>query len=258
VIRIAAARSASLTRVLVVRELRLRYRQSVLEMAWSLINPVGLLVAYGFVLTRVFDLQSPNVPYLSLVWTGMVVWMTFSSGVGAGVHAIVGNADLISKVYFPREVIPFAAVGASIFDLAIGVAVLIPVVLVQVGEVGWPWLAAVPVIAVLVVWTAAVATFVSVLAVFVRDMTHAVVLALQVRFFVTPVMYPADQLPPGLSWVKEVNPLAVCISSLRASVLERRWPHWSLLGIQAVAGTAALVLAVAYCRSTESRMVDVV
>lgn len=251
-------RTADLVAVLARREFRARYRQSVLELSWSLITPVVTLAVYGIVLTRVFDVRSPDVPYLSLVWTGMVAWMMFSSAVGGGVHSIVRNADIVSKVHFPREVLPLAVVGASFFDLGIGTSVLVPVVAVQIGSVSITALAVVPAIVVLVLWTAAIATFLAAFAVFVRDATHAVGLILQVTFFVTPVMYPATGLPRGLEVLNTLNPLAVCIEALRDAVLHQRWPEWPLLGIHTVGGAVALLLAVAYTRAVDGKMADVI
>lgn len=251
-------RTWGLVRVLALREFRTRYRQSVLEVAWSLITPAVLLGVYGVVLTQVFDVTSPDVPYLSLVWTGMVVWMMFSSAVANGVRSILSNADLISKVYFPREALPLSVVGAAFFDLAIGTAVLVPLVAIQVQTVSITAVAAVPVVLVLVAWTAAVTTFLATLAVFLRDVAHATVLLLQVGFFITPVMYAAGNLPDGFLFLNRLNPLAVCINALRDAILTQQWPNWPLLGLHAVGGVVAFVLAILYVRRVEDRMVDVV
>lgn len=229
-----------------------------LEMAWSLITPLVLLVVYGVILTRVFNVRSPDVPYLSLVWTGMVVWMMFSSAVGNGVRSIVGNADLIDKVYFPREALPLAVVGASFFDLAIGCAILVPLVAIQISAISWTVLAVLPVLLVAIVWTAAITTFVATLAVFVRDVAHAVIVLLQVGFFITPVMYPIASIPSELRFLAWLNPLAVCIGGLRAAVLEQRWPNFGLLGIHGAAALIACGLVLRYVRAVEGRMVDVV
>ncbi|MFM7067868.1 MAG: ABC transporter permease, partial [Actinomycetes bacterium] len=251
-------RTTHLVRGLAVREFRARYRQSFLEIAWSLITPVVLLAVYGIILTRVFRVSSPGVPYLSFVWTGMVVWMMFASAVGGGVHSIIGNRDLISKIYFPREALPLAVVGAAFLDLLIGVAVLIPLVAVQVGLPSWTAVAAIPGLIVAIIWIATFTTFVAALAVFVRDVAVAMGLVLQVGFFATPIMYPSSVLPDELQWLNRVNPLAVCIDALRASLLLDEWPDWTLLGTHAAIGVVCFLLVVLYVRSVETRMADVV
>lgn len=253
-----AERTWALVRVLAAREFRIRRRQSAWDTAWSLVTPVVVLVVYGVVITQVFGVEDHGVPYLSLVWTGMVVWTMFATAVGAGVQSLVSNGDLISKVYFPREALPFADVAASLFDLAIGGVVLLVLILVQIGGFAATAFAALPAMVVLVLWTAAVTCLLATVAVFVRDFTHITRLLLQVGFFATPVMYSADLLPDWLRTIEKLNPLAVCIDALRDALLIQRWPDWPLLGAHAFAGAVLVVLAVRYTASVENRMVDVV
>lgn len=246
----------SLLWVLTVREFRSRYRQSRLELAWGLITPVVTLAIYGLFLTKLFGVDGGGAPYLSLVWSGMVVWMMFSTAVNTGVTSLTGNADLITKVYFPREALSLSVVGASLADLAIGGAVLVPLVAVQVGRIGPELVAILPIVLVVLVWTAAVTVFVATVAVFVRDAVHATRLVVQVGFFATPVMYSAADLPEELRLWETLNPLAVCISALRDVVLFQRWPGWALAW-QGLAGLVLLVGAVLLTRATEDRMNDV-
>ncbi len=253
-----ASRSWPLLTTMVRRELRVRYRQALLEMAWSLVTPVVVLAVYGVVLTQFFGVGGDGVPYLSMVWIGMVAWTMFSTAVGSGVHSIVGNADLVSKVYFPREVLPLSVVGASLFDLCIGVAVLVPLLAVQVRAVSMTAFAVVPVGLVLLVWTAAVTVLVAVVAVFVRDLVHATRLLLQVGFFATPVMYSQRDLPSSFQTLHDANPLAVCIDAWRDALLHQQWPDWRLLGLHGLAGVLLFAGSIAYTRRVEDRMVDVI
>ena len=241
-----STRLVSLVKVLSSRELKGRYRQSVLELGWSLITPITTLAVYGVVLNQAFDVDAGGAPYLSLVWVGMVVWMTFSSAIGGAVTSIVVNRDLISKVAFPKEVLPLAVVGASVVDLAIGILVLVPLLAVQVGSVSVTALATVPVFALVMLWTAALAVLLATFAVFLRDTVQATRLALQVGFFATPVMYSS------------LHPLAVSITALRDVLIFERWPEWKLLGSHALAGSAVFVSALYLCRLLEDRMVDVI
>lgn len=251
-------RSWPLVRVLTVREFRARYRQSALELAWGLITPVVTLAVYGVVLTRLFHVDGNGAPYLSMVWIGMVVWTMFSTAVVVGVQSLVANADLVSKVYFPREVLPLSIVGASLVDLVIGLVVLVPLLAVQVGRVGLCAVAALPVLVVVLVWAAAITVFTATVSVFLRDAMHATRLAIQVGFFASPIMYSTAILPPNLYAWSRINPLAVCIDALRAALLFHRWPEWRWLAVHAVAGVVALIGAVLVTRAVEDRMVDVI
>lgn len=244
--------------VLTPRELRVRYRQSLLDAAWALVSPVVILIVYGIVLTQAFDVGGGCAPYLSSAWTGLVLWTFFATTVGTAVHSLITSANLITKVYFPRESLPLSMAGASMVDLGIGLATLAVLLPVQGVRPGWPAVASVLPILVVVVWAAAIGVLVAVVAAFVRDVPHAVQLGLRVGFFATPVMYEASVLPAGLAWAAEVNPVAVAITELRASLLCGQWPDYGLLGAHLAAGLALLGLAVAYTARVERRITDVV
>jgi lipopolysaccharide transport system permease protein len=244
--------------VLAPRELRVRYRQSVLDIAWALISPIAVLVVYGLVLTDSFGVHGTCGPYLSSAWTGVALWTFFATALGSSVYSLIASAGLVTKVYFPREAVPLASVGSALADLGIGVLTVFIVLLVQRVSLGLPAVAFVLPVLVLVVWTAAVSVFAAVIAAFVRDIPHLVQVALRVGFFGTPVMYEAGFLPSQLAWTAKVNPVAVAITGVREALLCSTWPDFPLLAIHLLTGLALLLGAVLYTRSVESRITDVV
>jgi lipopolysaccharide transport system permease protein len=246
-----------LVRTLAEREFKTRYRQSVLDVAWGFVSPIVIMAVYGVILRGAFDVEGDGLPYLSFAWTGVVVWTFFASGLGNGIPSLIHSADLVSKVYFPREAIPLAAVSAALIDFAI--ASITVVVLAFVQDVG-PGLTAVAVVvplAVLVLWTAAIAVVGGVVSVFVRDVNHFAQLVLRVGFFATPVMYPVSHLPSELQWIGAVNPVAVAIEAIRDTVLRGVWPDWPLLAVHGIVGLVVFVYAILYTREVEDRIVDV-
>lgn len=250
--------TARLVRVLTPRELRTRYRQSVLDLGWALINPVAVLIIYGIVLTQSFGVTGDGVPYLSSAWSGLVLWTFFSSGLGASAVSLIYSADLITKVYFPKEALPLGSVGASMADLAIGLVSLLVLMPIQGIAFHIEALYGILSILVLVTWTAALSVFAAVLAAFVRDVPQLVSLILRVGFFATPVMYSASNLPRALAWTATWSPVAVAIETFRDSVLRGRVPDLPLICAQLLAGTVLLVVSVLYTRAVESRIADVV
>ena len=247
-----------LVKVLTPRELRVRYRQSLLDIAWALISPVAILIVYGLVLTQSFDVTSACGPYLSNAWAGLVIWTFFSTALGTAAYSLISSADLVTKLYFPREALPLSMVGASLADLGIGLVTVFLVVLVQGVHLTWTTVYAVFPLVVVVIWTAAISVFVGVVAAFVRDVPHAVQLFLRVGFFITPVMYDESFLPPALAWSAAVNPVAAAITGFREAVLCGQRPDLVILGIHLLTGSAALFATVLYTRSVERRMTDVV
>lgn len=254
---VRATRVRELLPVLVGREIRTRYRTSVLDVAWAIITPVVLMVVYGLILTQSFDVSGSCAPYLSSAWAGLVLWTAFATAVGGAVSSLVASSSLITKVYFPLEAIPLAIVGASLLDLGVGLVSLVALVVVQgvdLHPVGFALLAPV---AVLVVWAAVLSMLTAALAVFARDLVHGVGLALRVGFFATPVMYETGFLPSSLEWTAKVNPVAVAINGVRDALLCGRSPDTALVGGHLAAGLVAFAVVVLYIRAIEPRVVDV-
>lgn len=250
------ARTWELLKILTPREFRVRYRESVLDLAWSIITPLVLLAVYGIILTVAFGAEGSCAPYVSSAWTGLVVWTFFSGALGVATSSLILAAPLTSKIYFPREAIPLADVGVSLVDFAIAFSTIFVVAGIQGVAPTVTVIGAIPVLLLIIVWTAAICIFASALAVFIRDITQAVQLFLRAAFFATPVMYEASFLG-SLRWMATVNPIAVGIDGLRRTLLCGQWPRWDVLAIQLVVGGALLVASLFYMRKIEQRMADV-
>lgn len=239
------------------KEYSVRYRQSLLGVAWSVVQPLALLAIFGTILTRVLHVSSGGAPYISFAYAGLVPWTFVASVLQITTVAMLTAGPVITKVYFPREVIPLAQVLAFTMDLAIGSCILLVILLVQGVGLSWK-LAATPVaFCVLIVWMSAAAIFLSTVTVFIRDLRFAMPLFVQLLFFGSPIMYPAQLLPPSVAWVNTVNPIAVVVTSVRATAIRHAWPAWTPLLLQGIAAACALALALAYLRSLEPRLVDV-
>ena len=240
------------------RQFQLRYRQSVLGLSWTLIQPLAILAIYGFIFTRFLNVDGGGDPYLAMAWTGLTMWMYVQATVQTGTVSMMNDAYMLSRVWFPREIIPLAPVLAGLVDLAMAAAILVLVVLVQVGGVSLPVVTLPIMIYILMVWVASISVITATITVFFRDMATLVALGLRLMFIATPVMYPASVVPPHLGWVTAVNPFAVVINNTRAVLLGQTWPNFGLLALHAAIGTALLLTGLWYLRSIERRMVDVV
>lgn len=242
---------ASMTR----QQLRARYHQNSLHLAWTVIQPLALAGVYALFFKGILQVDGKQFDYLSYIVTGFFAWRMFASSMGA-VSAISDSVQLISKVYFPREVIPLVNTATAFVDLAIGTVLMFAIVWIQ-------WrppsihLAALPLAyLVLALFTAGATTLFTTLAVFLRDVAQAMPFILQAGFFATPIFYSAERVPSWLHWMLRINPIAVVIDAIRAIMLEHAWPNWALLGAHTVGAAAFFVLSVAYLRSVEHRMVD--
>lgn len=238
------------------RELRVRYRGTRIGVLWALIQPLAMLAVFGYVFSRVLHVSTGAIPYLSFAFAGVVAWAFLASSLNAATTSLVGEAALVTRAYFQRELLPLGTVAAACIELAMGTAVLLALVLAQGVGLSVNLLGLIPVFAVLLVWAMALAVLCASATVFLRDIRYGLPLVLQLLFVATPIMYPKGLLPSGARWVADVNPIAVVVESTRATVLRHTWPSWGLLAAQAVAGGVLLLGAILYTRRVEMRMAD--
>jgi lipopolysaccharide transport system permease protein len=245
-----------LVSVLAPREVRIRYRQSALDIAWALITPLSILAVYGFVLTQSFDVNGGATPYLSMAWSGIVLWTFFAGALQSAASSLIQSGDLVTKVYFPREAVPLSMVGASFIDLAIGLSTVFVLAPALGARPTWDTLLFVLPLAVLIIWTAALSVLSGVLAAFIRDIPHVISLVVRVGFFLTPVVYDASSLPESIRWSAKVNPIAAAIDGFRVAVLQGEQPDLVVLFVQLLLGSALFVAVLRYTRAVETRLTD--
>lgn len=239
------------------RDLQSRYRQSSFALLWSVLQPLGLVAVYAVVFSQILRVEGGGLPYLSFVVAGLMVFRYFSAGLQQAT-CFIDRADTLTKAYFRRETLPLSGCVAALVDLAIGVSVLVVVAWIQGIRPTTTFVALPLVIAVLVAYTAATAIVFATVTVFVRDLAHALPTISQVLFLASPVLYPEAQIPPRLSFLGTVNPVAVVAEAVRETTLVGIWPEFDLLLIHLFVGSSLLVGAVVYLRSIEDRIVDVV
>jgi lipopolysaccharide transport system permease protein len=224
---------------LTLRELRGRYKRTVLGWTWSLLNPLATLLIYWLVFGYFLKVEPPvGKPsgldsFALFLVCGLVVWNFFSNGVNAGLGSLVGNGNLIKKVYFPRELLVVAAVASNVVTMLIELGVLMVILLIA-GNMVIPWI---PVVLALVVietmFVFGAALVFSVSNVYFRDMQHLVAIALQVLFYMTPIVYPLSYVPDTatvggitipLADIYNLNPLVVFVGTFRDVMYDLRWP----------------------------------
>ena len=252
-----ARSEARLTISFARRELHSKYRQSALSLFWGIAQPILLVLVYAVVFSQILNVSGGNIPYLSFVVAGIVVWRYFMAGLNQAT-SFIDRSSVLSKVYFRREVIPLSGCVAALLDLGVGLVAIVGVAWIQ-GISPSITLVALPlVVAVLLVYTIAIAILLATITVFVRDVAHAMPTISQVLFLASPILYPESQIPSTLKFLGTVNPVAVVAEATRAVSLEGIWPNFDLLMLHLCIGTALLVGSVFYLRSIEDRIVDVV
>ena len=240
------------------RQYQLRYRQSLVGLWWASIPPLLTLGMATFLFEGVLDVDTGGVPYPIFAFAALVPWTFFSSAVTTSVGSITGSPGIVTRLAFPRAVLPLAMVGTSFFDLAI--AGLAYVAFAIIGGFGIPLTALwVPVlIVILVVLTVGVALLLSALNVFARDFRLFVPLLMQLWLFLTPVMYPLSAVPPELRSLYMLNPITGLIESFRQVLIVGIAPSPALLASAVGGALVMFVLGLWYFAATEHRFADVI
>jgi lipopolysaccharide transport system permease protein len=205
---------------LALRDIKVRYKQTALGVAWVLLQPLLAMGIFSIVFGGIAHLPSEGVPYPLFVMAGLVPWFYFANATAGASGSIVGNTQLISKVYFPRLVIPVAAVLANLVDLAIGLLLELGLLTYFSVHLTPRLLLIVPLVLLVVLTALGISVWLSALDVQYRDVRYAVPFFIQVWLFATPIVYPASEVPDRWRAFVGLNPMAGVIEGFR----------WSLLG----------------------------
>jgi lipopolysaccharide transport system permease protein len=243
--------------VLTMRDIKVRYKQTVLGAGWAIIRPVMTMMIFSVVFGQFAKMPSDGFPYPVFVYAALLPWTFFSTAIGTSGQSLVGSANLVSKVYFPRLIIPLSSVGAGLVDLAISTGVLL-LMMLYFG-VGWTWhLLAAPLLLIGVVFTAlGVGTLLSALTVAYRDFTHLTPFLVQIWMYITPVIYPVSLVPERWQWLLYLNPMTGLVEAFRSAFLGK---PFDVQGIAVSFGVAivAFLIGVAYFEKVERRFADII
>ncbi len=227
-----------------VRHLRGQYKQSILGYAWAILNPLSLMLTLSFVFSVLLRFESGDIPYPLFLLMGLLPWIFFSMAVSSATDSITGAFSLVTKVYFPREVLPMAAVLTKIVDLGFGLIILVALMV----YLGYPpvWtIVWVPVLFFIhLLFTLGMALPLAALNLFFHDVRFLVGVVLTLWFYLTPIIYPADIVPDKYQILFDLNPNALFINAYRRVVLEGVNPGADrlLLGL----GIATLTFLIGY------------
>jgi lipopolysaccharide transport system permease protein len=239
------------------RDVKVRYKQTLMGAAWVVIQPLATMLIATLVFNKFARLDSGPIPYPLFAYSGLLVWTFFSGGVTSGTNSLISNSNLVTKVYFPRAFIPAAAVGAGFVDL--GIAALLLVGLAAYYGVG---LSASLLLAPLFVLLAALLALgtgmlVSALTVKYRDLRHALPFTMQFWMLASPVIYPTSIVPEGWRWLLYVNPLVGVLEGFRAALAGSPvpWPH---VAVSIIVSLVLLLVAYYVFRRLEDTFADVI
>lgn len=243
---------------LTLREIRVRYKQAVLGIAWAILQPLSLMVVFTVFFSLFLRIPSDGVPYPLFAFVALLPWSFFNTALTSAIPSLTNNASLVTKVYFPREILPLASILAAAVDFAVAALAFVGLLWYYRVAVTVNLLFVPAVVALQVALTLGVALFFSALNVRYRDVRHALPLLIQLWMFVTPVIYPVSVVPERYRLLYLANPMAGIIDSYRKIVIHGAPPDWSALGLGASVSAVLVVFSWRYFQRAEQTFADII
>lgn len=244
------------------RDVLARYRGSMLGLAWSFLTPLLMIAVYTFVFREVLKARWPGgsdsaIEFALRVYAGLIVFNFFAEIVSRAPTLITGQPNLVKKVVFPLQLLPWVSLLAGLFHAALNLLVLFGVA----WAVGQPahaaWLATPLILGAFMPFLLGLSWLLSSLGVYLRDIGQAIGMLISVLMFLTPIFYPASALPRAFQPWLWLNPLTLVVEQLRAAILDGQWPDWTALGLYALAAIVFAYLCLRWFQATRRGFADV-
>jgi lipopolysaccharide transport system permease protein len=243
---------------LALRDIKVRYRQTLLGVAWAVLQPLAFMLIFTLVFAKFGKISSDGTPYPLFSYVALVPWTFFSTALSLAVNSIASNMGLVKKIYFPREVFPLGVIVACAVDFLIAAALLggLMAIYRMPANPQWIWLPWLVAIELGFLVTLALVT--SALNVFYRDIKYIVPLAIQLGMFATPIIYSMSMVPERLRHWFLLNPMAVVVDGVRRVLLHGQPPELSSLWVSTALVALGGLLAYGYFKRVEVKFADLI
>jgi len=239
------------------RDVKVRYKQTVIGFLWAIIQPFLKMVVFSVIFGSLAKMDSEGFPYPIFLYAGLLPWQFFASAVSRSGESVVGSANLIKKVYFPRLIIPIASVGACLVDFAISFIILIVLMFYYSIIPTLSIFMVLPLVLATIFTALGVGMFISALNVAYRDFRYIVPFFVQIWMFLTPVVYSTGIIPENWRWLILLNPMTGIVDAYRSAILGKSF-EWGNLGISTIIAVIVFLFGLIYFRKTERYFADIV
>lgn len=220
--------------VFIWREFLIRYKQTTIGVLWAILQPISLMLLFTFIFGVVLHTTQKSYPYVLFFYAGVLPWNFFAGSTNFAVTSLSGNFNLVTKIYFPREIIPLSGVAINFVDYLIGLAVYFLLLVLYRIPLTWNMLWLIPLLVMLVVYTTSISLLLSALNVYYRDVKLATTFLIQFLFFATPVIYSVDTVDNHWKFFLFLNPLTFIVENMRRVTIEGRGVILWQIGLETV------------------------
>ena len=242
---------------LTLRDIKIRYKQTLIGIAWAVLQPVLTTAIFTVIFSTFARFETGNIPYALFALSGLIIWLFVHTSISLASNSFVNNTSLVTKVYFPRLIVPIAATLATLFDLLFGVAILV-ILMIYYGVFPTSQLTAAPIFVFLaVVLAVAVGTLFSALNVRFRDVKFALPFMLQVWMIASPIFYPVSLLSEKWRLVFALNPLTGILDGFRSALFGTAF-DWELIGVSVASLVVLTALSLFVFKKMEDKFADLI
>lgn len=240
------------------RDIKVRYKQTVIGILWAILQPFLLMLVFTFFFGRLVHVGSDGIPYPIFAYAGLLFWTYFSSALTSSSNSLIDNENILKKIYFPRLLLPFSATITPLIDFLLAFVVLIGMMVYYRFVPSWTALIAIPLLTLLSFMAASgLGSLLAAINIRFRDVRYALPFFIQTLFFVTPIIYPSSLVSEKYHWVLALNPMTSIINTARATLLQQGTIPYAELGIGLIVIVCLFFFGLYYFRRTEQIFADI-
>jgi len=226
--------------------------------AWAILQPLSATVIFTIVFSRILRVPTDGIPYPIFYYSALLPWTFFAASITSGVTSLINNMTLITKIYFPREVVPLATILASLVDFLIASVIFVGMLIFYKVSVGLTFLFIPLILFIQIILTIGVVLLASAICVFYRDLRFVVPLGLQLWMYLSPIIYPLSRVPKRFRMLYMLNPMASVVDSYRRVILQGEWPQMTYLFLASAVSTVLCLAAYYYFKRAETVFADII
>ena len=250
-------RYRELAYVLVWRDIKVRYKQTILGAAWAIFQPFVSMIVFSLFFGSLIKVPSDNLPYPIFVYAGLLPWTFFSNGLSRASNSLHSEAHMISKVYFPRIIVPISSLGAGLLDFIIAFLIMLVMMFYYRIHLGPSILMLAPIMLMIFLVSIGMGILLATLSVAYRDVKYITPFLIQLWMYSSPVIYPVSIVPKKWLWLLSLNPMCGLIDGCRSSLFGTPF-DWPSLGISAAVSAVMVLCGLLYFKAAERRFADII
>ncbi len=241
-----------------IRQIKVKYKQTIMGILWAVLKPVSLMAIFTIIFSKFAKISSDDIPYPIFAYSALLPWTFFSTSLSFAIPSLQNNKDLITKVYFPREIFPISSILAAFVDFCIAAVVFVALMFVFKVHLSFNALFVFPILLVQIIFTLGIVLFLSAINVFYRDVRYALPLFIQLLMYACPIIYPISIVPAGIKPFYMLNPMAPIIDGYRRVLIQAKPPDFCYLGIATLVSLLIFYLGYKYFKKMENTFADII